>query len=66
MKKLRRFGIADAPAANAFLETTYVPEHNARFAQAPASAEDFHRRTPSRVSLDRALQLEETRVLSND
>ena len=66
MKKLRRLGIADATAANAFLETTYLPEHNARFAQAPASAEDFHRRTPSRVALDRAFQLEETRVLSND
>lgn len=66
VKKLRRVGIADATTANAFLETTYLPEHNARFAQAPASAEDFHRRTPSRVVLDRAFQLEETRVLSND
>jgi transposase len=66
VKKLRRLGIADATAANAFLETTYLPEHNDRFAQAPASAEDFHRRTPSRVALDRALQLEESRVLSND
>ncbi len=66
VKKFRRLGIADATAANAFLETTYLPEHNARFAQAPASAEDVHRRTPSRVSLDRALQLEDTRVLSND
>ncbi len=66
VKKLRRLGIADAAAANAFLETTYLPEHNARFAQAPASADDFHRRTPGRVTLDRALQLEETRVLSND
>jgi len=43
-----------------------LPEHNARFAQAPASTDDFHRRTPSRVTLDRVLQLEETRVLSND
>ena len=66
VKKLRRLGIADATAANAFLETTYLPEHNVRFAQAPASAEDFHRRTPSRVTLDRVFQLEETRVLSND
>lgn len=66
VKKLRRLGIADAAAANAFLETTYLPEHNARFAQAPASAEDFHRRTPSRITLDRVFQLEETRVLSND
>ncbi len=30
VKKLRRLGIADATAANAFLETTYLPEHNAR------------------------------------
>src|SRR6202163_4676996 len=66
VKKLRRAGIADATAANAFLETTYLPEHNVRFAQAPASAEDFHRRTPSRSALDLAFKLEETRVLSND
>jgi transposase len=66
VKKLRRLGIAAAPAANVFLETTYLPEHNARFAQAPASAEDFHRRSPRRAALDRAFQLEETRVLSND
>ena len=43
-----------------------LPEHNARFAQAPASAEDFHRRAPSRTTLDRVFQLEEDRVLSND
>jgi transposase len=66
VKKFRRLGIAAAGAANTFLETTYLPEHNARFAVAPASAEDFHRRTPSRVALDRAFQREETRVLSND
>ena len=48
------------------METTYLPEHNARFAQPPASAEDFHRRTPSSATLDRAFQLEETRTLSND
>jgi transposase len=66
VKKLRRLGIADDAAANVFLETTYLPEHNARFTQVPASAEDFHRRTPSRATLDRVFQLEETRVLSND
>ena len=41
-------------------------EHNVRFAQAPASAEDFHRRVPSRTTLDRVFQLEAARVLSND
>jgi len=66
VKKLRRLGIADAAAANVFLETTYLPEHNERFTVPPASAEDFHRRTPGRVALDRAFQLEDTRVLSND
>ena len=66
VKKLRRAGITDAVGANAFLETTYLPEHNGRFAVAPRSAEDFHRRMPSQTALDRAFQLEETRVLSND
>jgi transposase len=66
VKKLRRLGIADAAAANAFLDATYLPEHNQRFAVAPASAEDFHRRVPSRTTLDRVFQLEEARVLSND
>jgi len=66
VKKLRRLGIADATAANAFLATTYLSGHNQRFAVAPASAEDFHRRVPSRTMLDRVFQLEEERVLSND
>lgn len=66
VKKLRRLGITNATAANAFLETAYLREHNRRFAVAPASAEDFHRRAPSRPTLDRVFHLEETRVLSND
>jgi transposase len=66
VKKLRRLGIADEAAANGFLETTYLREHNERFAQAPRSPEDFHRRTPSRAALDRVFQLEDTRVLSHD
>jgi hypothetical protein len=66
VKKLRRLGIADSTAANAFLATTYLPGHNARFAVAAASTEDFHRRVPSRTTLDRVFQLEEARVLSND
>ena len=66
VKKLRRLGIAEAAAANAFLDATSWPEHNARFAQAPASGEDFHRRVPSRTTLDRVFQLEEARVLSNE
>ena len=66
VKKLRRLGIVDAAAANTFLETTYLAEHNTRFAVAPASADDFHRRAPGRTVLDAVFQLEQTRVLSND
>jgi len=66
VKKLRRLQIADAAAANAFLESTHWADHNARFAQAPRSAEDFHRRAPSKTTLDAVFQLETPRVLSND
>lgn len=66
VKKLRRLGIADAAAANRFLAETYLPEHNRRFAVAPTSAEDFHRRRPASPTLDRVFRLEDARVLSND
>jgi transposase len=66
VKKLRRLAIAADGPANAFLETTYWPQHNARFLQAPASSEDFHRRCPPARTLDRVFRLEETRVVAND
>ena len=66
VKKLRRHGIADLDAANGFLEDAYWAEHNQRFAQSPASAEDFHPAVPRRVSLDEVFRLVETRTVSND
>jgi transposase len=66
VKKLRRLAIADDAAANTFLETTYWPQHNARFPQAAAAAEDFHRRRPSARTLDRVFRLEETRTVGQD
>jgi transposase len=66
VKKLRRQGIADVSRANAFLTAAYWPEHNRRFAVAPAAADDFHRRVPPRVSLDDVFRLEEKRTVSND
>lgn len=66
VKKLRRVAIADDGAANAFLETTYWPQHNARFPQAPASSEDFHRRCPSPTVLNRIFRLEQTRTIGHD
>lgn len=66
VKKLRRLAIAADGPANTFLETTYWPQHNARFPQAPASTEDFHRRCPSATALDRIFRLEETRTVGQD
>jgi transposase len=66
VKKLRRLAIADDAAANAFLETTYWPQHNARFPQAAASPDDFHRRCPSATALTRIFRLEETRTVGQD
>ena len=66
VKKLRRQGIADVVRANTFLETAYWADHNRRFAQAAAAADDFHVAPPTRVRLDRIFQLEESRIVSND
>jgi len=66
VKKLRRHGIADVAAANAFLETAYWADHNRRFARAPASTDDFHVAVPRGLSLKTVFRLEETRTVSND
>src|SRR5437016_5336670 len=66
VKKLRRKGIADLETANAFLETEYWADHNARFAHAPASADDFHVARPRGLRLDTVFRLEEDRIVSND
>jgi transposase len=66
VKKLRRQGIADLAAANAFLEATYWADHNGRFARPPASPDDFHVAIPRGVQLDTVFRLEQTRTVSND
>jgi transposase len=66
VKKLRRRGIADLATANTFLETEYWADHNGRFAQAPAAADDFHVARPRGLRLDTVFRLEETRTVSND
>ena len=66
VKKLRRKGIADIETANTFLETEYWADHNARFARAPASADDFHVARPRGLRLDTVFRLEEKRTVSND
>ena len=66
VKKLRRRGIGDLATANEFLRTEYWADHNARFAQAPASPDDFHERVPARLKLAEVFRLETRRVVAND
>jgi hypothetical protein len=66
VKTLRRKGIADVDAANAFLDAEYWADHNRRFAHTPASADDFHVAVPRGLPLDQVFRLEETRTVSND
>lgn len=66
VKKLRRRGIADLATANAFLAAEYWAEHNARFAQAPASPDDFHGAAPNTRALAETFRIETRRVVSND
>jgi transposase len=66
VKKLRRTGIADLDAANAYLQAAYWAEHNQRFARPPASPDDFHTAIPRGVRLDAVFRLEDQRTVSND
>jgi transposase len=64
VKKLRRQAIATIDAANAVLTTTYVADHNTRFARAEGL--DVHTPLASGVRLDDVFALEEERTLGND
>lgn len=66
IKKLRRAGIADVDAANAYLAADYLPAHNARFAVAPAAAADAHLPLPRGCRLDDVFSLDTIRQLGND
>ncbi len=66
VKKMRLKGIQDYAAANQYLESEYLLEHNQRFARPAASEEDYHRSAPSRKELDEVFHLEASRVIGND
>jgi transposase len=66
VKKLRRRGVADLDTANTYLEAEYWADHNARFAIAPTSVDDFHVARPRGLRLDTVFRLEEARTVSND
>jgi transposase len=66
VKKLRRKGIVSHEAANVYLRSEYLAEHNRRFARAAARKEDYHRRAPRAAELDRIFRLETERTVSED
>jgi transposase len=66
VKKLRRKQTCRCEVANVYLEREYLPEHNRRFARAPAKRENYHRRAPRAAELDRIFRLESERTISED
>lgn len=66
VKKLRRRKIASHEGANVYLRNEYLPEHNERFARMAAKPENYHRRAPRAVELDRIFRLENERTIGND
>jgi hypothetical protein len=63
---MRRKKIASYEAANEYLETQYLPDHNRRFARPAAKPEDDHGRKPSARELRQIFRLETERTISND
>lgn len=66
VKALRLAGINDLGKANAFLESTFLPELNRRFSVEAKQSADVHRRLPRGLSLDCVLSFQEPRVVQND
>jgi hypothetical protein len=66
VKELRLAGISNQKDANHFLETIYIPAHNAKFAVPPANTTDAHRPILKTQILDHTLSIRAPRVLAND
>jgi hypothetical protein len=65
VKKLRRAGLSEQEAANQFLPS-YLAQHNARYAIAPAAAADYHRSWPAGLRSEAVFCLEHERVVGRD
>jgi transposase len=66
IKKLRRKGIREYDAANAYVAREYFVGHNARFARTASSETDFHTPVPRLLDLDEVFRLETEHALGND
>ena len=63
VKELRLAGVSDIDAANAFLPS-FMAQHNARFARAPANEKDLHRPLGPRDDLTETFTWRETRKIT--
>ena len=66
IKKLRRKGIREYDAANAYVAREYFVGHNARFARPASSETDFHTPVPRGLDLNEVFRLETEHTLGND
>jgi hypothetical protein len=66
VKGLRVHKIASIDQANAYLEQTFLPEFNQRFARSPRDLTDAHRRWPRELKREEVLCVREQRTVSRD
>lgn len=66
IKKMRLKRIASYEEANRYLEQTYLPQHNDKYAVLPRETADYHVAVPRRLDLDQVFCLEEERTVSPD
>lgn len=66
IKKMRRLGIEQDAAANAYVTDVYLPRYNFRFAQAPADPADYHLSLDPGLNADDVFCLEYERVVGKD
>jgi hypothetical protein len=66
VKELRVRDISSYDEANQFLEETYIPFWNERFALEPAEPSDVHRKLSRRIDLERLFAETLTRTVAND
>lgn len=67
VKELRLAGISAIPAANRFLDQTYLSKHNQKFSVPPKNKTDIHGPVgKTEAELDAIFSFQEERVLCND
>ena len=66
VKELRLAHISDIKNANVFLQSFYIPKHNAKFAVAPASNYNAHRPLLKSHNLDDILSVKIDRTIAHD